>query len=137
MPFLLILLKSVRQGRPDVFLHENVKEFPIELFQQTLGGLYDISCCLINPGDHCGLPVQRVRRYALMTLKARITQVYPLEKVVEMMQVPTADVTLDAFLIHQPSEQVTAKDLCKGSSNSVLSIVDVTFGTILVPIIFL
>ncbi len=123
MAFLLILLKSVRQGLPDVFLHENVKEFPIEMFEKILGDLYDISCCLINPGDHCGLPVQRLRRYVLMTLKARIRQVYPLEKVVEMMQVPTADITLDAFLIHQPSEQITAKDLCKGSSKSVLSIV--------------
>lgn len=37
-----------------------------------LAGFYDISSAIINPFTHCGLPVQRERRYTVMVLKDRV-----------------------------------------------------------------
>ena len=40
VPFLLVLVKSVRQSQPHFFMHENVKGFPIEEIKELLPGVY-------------------------------------------------------------------------------------------------
>ena len=95
IPYLLLMLKSIKQGRPDIVIHENVQGFPwqevLQLLTSHFGkkqvrvlpvcllnckrtslGLYDVSASIINPAADCGVPVQRVRRYTILTLKDRV-----------------------------------------------------------------
>ncbi|CAE8650940.1 unnamed protein product, partial [Polarella glacialis] len=60
--FFLILMKSVLQSLPDVFVHENVTTFPMDHIVSFLGELYDITFSQIDPADDCGFPIHR-RRY--------------------------------------------------------------------------
>ncbi|CAE8610238.1 unnamed protein product [Polarella glacialis] len=59
--FFLILMKSVLQSLPDVFVHENVTTFPMDHIVSFLGELYDIAFSQIDPADDCGFPIHRKR----------------------------------------------------------------------------
>ena len=39
---------------------------------KLVSGYYDIHSTMINPSKHCGLPVNRERRYTVMTLRNRV-----------------------------------------------------------------
>ena len=70
--YLLLFVKSVKQGRPHVAIHENILDFPCDVLTDTLGSDYLISMAAVNPSAHCGVPVERPRRYVVLTLKSSI-----------------------------------------------------------------
>ena len=114
--------------------------------------LYDISYAVISPKKNCGVPVERDRRYALLTLKQFLRQLHwlnaserhalnmfltlllrivfdcfisflclllarqrmPLDRVVDMMNLPVPDVTLDMFLFDDDNEAALPKQLGSG-----------------------
>ncbi|CAE8652541.1 unnamed protein product, partial [Polarella glacialis] len=73
--FFLILMKSVLQFLPDVFVHENVTTFPMDHIVSFLGELYDITFSQIDPADDCGFPIHRKRVYLVAHLKYRHHQI--------------------------------------------------------------
>lgn len=151
VPYLIILIKMVRQTRPACFIHENILEFPLETLTDHLSGiglwvvssivswcwkrashvcsgpmfsvdstwsdLYFISFSDISPYNNCGVPVQRHRGYVLLILKSRITQVMPLPDVVQLLNLPTPQATLDVFLVHTSPPQLA---LCDGKKKRLL-----------------
>jgi len=74
--FFLILMKSVLQSLPDVFVHENVTTFPMDHIVSFLGELYDITFSQIDPADDCGFPIHRKRVYLVAHRRAVVMRRY-------------------------------------------------------------
>lgn len=78
----LVLMKLVLTSRPDVFLFENVRGFPISALQDILKHLYDSDETMLCPSSW-GFPVKRDRRYALFRLRSSVQSVIPLREFAE------------------------------------------------------
>lgn len=60
-----------RSWKVVALVHDMSHEHHHCIFKFT-SGYYEIHSTIINPSKHCGLPVNRERRYTLMTLRSRV-----------------------------------------------------------------
>lgn len=66
MKYLLLLIRLVLEYQPDIFLHENVTQFPLKLLQECLHGLYSLEEYICSPETSgSGFPIARVRKYII------------------------------------------------------------------------
>lgn len=98
--YLLVFVKAVLQSLPHCLVHENVLGFPIDVLKNLLKDYYNCTYSTISPNEHCGVPVERDRRYAIFTLKDCVRQTDSLDDVVKKLQLKTGNATLDRFLFY-------------------------------------
>lgn len=69
---LLVLLRMVAQYTPDIFLHENVLLFPLNLLKEVLDSLYSFEEAILQ-ADHTGFPIERKRKYIIGRYRMKLT----------------------------------------------------------------
>lgn len=74
MVFLLLFIRLLTDYQPEVFIHENVPQFPTQILQECLGGLYTLEEDIMSPETSgSGFPIVRHRKYVTGRLNSRVT----------------------------------------------------------------
>ena len=67
---LLILLRMVLEWKPDLFIHENVIQFPMAMIMECLKEIYTFDSVVLTP-ESLGFPIHRRRQYLLGRLTSK------------------------------------------------------------------
>ena len=74
MVFLLLFIRLIAEYQPEVFIHENVPQFPTQILQDCLHDMYTIEEDLLSPeSSGSGFPIVRHRKYITGRLNAGVT----------------------------------------------------------------
>ena len=71
---LLSWCRIIREDKPEIVIHENVRGFDAKILEELLGDMYDITTGDVSPQDLGFSFIARPRVYSVLTLRGRIVR---------------------------------------------------------------
>jgi len=76
---LLAWCRVIREDKPMIVIHENVRGFDVSLLVELLGDLYEIETLAVAPNDVGFSFLRRPRVYSVLTLQKRVERIFSVE----------------------------------------------------------
>ena len=112
---LLAWCRILREDKPGIVIHENVRGFDGKILEELLGDMYDITAVDVLP-EHLGFSfVARPRVYSILTLRGRILRTTDVQRLYRAVAATAARTTgpLPSVLLAELPEVLAAENLVR------------------------